>query len=679
MIRTLTLFLSMSIIAAPPPPTRKDATVDRIHGVEVPDPYRWLEDQDSPETRAWLKAQIAYTESYLSKVSRRPAIVKRLTELMRVSTMDVTHAGKHFFLTERTPDQDQAVLRVRSDGETEARVLVDPNPWGGSKSISLLDTGGDGERIAYGIRKGGEDEVEIHFLEVASGKEFGDVLPRARYLTVELLPEGNGVVYTLATAAGPRLYERLFGGAAREIFGAELGPSHLLFASLSPDAKYLLVTAALGSASEKDDVYVIRRADGVRIAINTDLKATFRGAIGGETLFLLTNWNAPRQRVLAVDLTRPARENWKEIVPQSQWNIESMELTGGAIAINTLENVLPKTRLYTPAGKKIREIAFPGIGTGSNLTGRWDDDVAFTTFKSFMDPPAIHIHSVSKGTSSEFYRQKVPVERQAVKVTQQWYRSKDGTRVPMFVAHRADRKLDGSMPAILYGYGGFTVSLTPGFSASFAWWIEHGGVVAIANLRGGAEFGEDWHRAGMLDKKQNVFDDFLAAADWLVANKYTRKERLAIYGGSNGGLLVGAALTQHPEKFGAVVCAVPLLDMVRFHLFKVARYWTPEYGSSEDPGQFAYLLRYSPYQNVKAGVKYPATLFVTGDADTRVDPLHARKMAARLQAATAGDAPVLLHYDTEGGHSAGLPIAKQITNTADMLAFLVAQVFPPER
>jgi prolyl oligopeptidase len=283
---------------------------------------------------------------------------------------------------------------------------------------------------------------------------------------------------------------------------------------------------------------------------------------------------------------------------------------------------------------------------------------------------------VKTGTSKEFYRQKVPVEKQAVTVTQKWFTSKDGTKVPMFVAHRADRKLDGSMPTLLYGYGGFALSSTPSFSATYAWWIEHGGAVVTVNLRGGAEFGEEWHRAGMLDKKQNVFDDYIGAAEWLIANKYTRPERLAIYGGSNGGLLVGAAMTQRPELYGAVVCAVPLLDMVRFHLFKVARYWTPEYGSAEDAKQFQTLFAYSPYHRVKDGVKYPATMFITGDADTRVDPLHARKMAARLQAASASGKPILLHYDTEGGHSGGLPIVKQIANTADMLAFLVSQVFP---
>lgn len=675
-MRTLIPFLAaMTLIAAPPPETRKDTTVDVLHGVSVPDPYRWLEDQQSPETRAWLKAQIDYTHAFVNAAPQRPAIVKRLTELMRVETQEVNHVGGRFFFVRRTPEQDQAVLLTRLGEKGKEEVLIDPNAWGGSKSISVMDHSGDGKLLAYGIRKGGEDELEVHFLNVETKKEFGDVLPRGRYFNASLLPGAKGVIFAQATEAGPRLFEQTFGSAPKLIFGGELGKSHLLRSEVSPDGKYLLLQTSLGAASEMDVVHVLRLADRKLIPINTDIKATFDGGIGGNTLFLLTNWNAPRHRVLAVDLGRPERENWKEIVPQTQWNVESMSLVGGHIALNSLENVLPKTRVYTPAGKLLREIQFPGIGTGTNLNGLWDDDVAFTTFRSLMSPPTTFIHSVAKGTSREFYRQKVPVEKQAVTVTQKWFTSKDGTKVPMFVAHRADRKLDGSMPTLLYGYGGFMLSMTPGFSAMYAWWIEHGGAVVIVNLRGGGEFGEDWHRAGMLEKKQNVFDDYIGAAEWLIAEKYTRPERLAIYGGSNGGLLVGAAMTQRPELYGAVVCAVPLLDMVRFHMFKVARYWTPEYGSSEDASQFSYLLAYSPYHRVKDGVAYPATMFVTGDADTRVDPLHARKMAARVQAASSSGKPVLLHYDTEGGHSAGLPIAKQIENTADMLAFLVSAVF----
>ncbi|MFN0106389.1 MAG: prolyl oligopeptidase family serine peptidase [Bryobacteraceae bacterium] len=666
----------MTLFAAPPPDTRKDSTVDILHGVSVPDPYRWLEDQNSPETRAWLKTQMDYTKSFVNAVPQRPTIVKRLTELMRVESQEVSHVGGYFFFMKRTPEQDQAVLLVRRGVNGKDEVLIDPNQWGGSKSIRVQDHSADGKLLAYGIRKGGEDELETHFLNVETKQEFGDVLPRGRYLSVNLLPDGKGVIFSRASKDGPRLYERIFGQDSKIVFGENLGPSHILYTEISTDGRFLLITAAKGSASEMDVVHVLRLADRKLIPINTETKATFRGAIGGDTLFLQTNWNAPRHRILAVDLDKPERANWKEIIPQTQWNIESMALTGSRITINTLENVLPKTRLYTPAGKLVREIEFPGIGTGSNLTGFWHDDVAFTTFKSFTQPPATFIHSIAKGSSREFYRQKVPVEEMAVAVTQKWFTSKDGAQVPMFIAHRADRKLDGGLPTILYGYGGFNLSMTPSFNPLQNWWIEHGGAVAIVNLRGGSEFGEEWHKAGMLDKKQNVFDDYVAAAEWLIANKYTRSDRLAIYGGSNGGLLVGAAMTQRPELYGAVVCAVPLLDMVRFHLFKVARYWTPEYGSAEDPTQFAYIYKYSPYHNVKDGTKYPATLFVTGDSDTRVDPLHARKMTARVQAANASGKPILLHYDAEGGHSTGLPITKLIEDAADVLAFLVSQVFP---
>lgn len=676
-MRTLIAALSaMTLFSAPPPETRKAKTVDILHGVSVPDPYRWLEDQNSPETRAWLKAQMDHTAAFVNAVPQRPAIVKRLTELMRVESLRVIHAGDNFFFVKRSPEQDQAVLLVRRGAAAKDEVLIDPNTWGGSKSIAPLDLSPDGKLLAYGIRKGGEDEVEVHFLNVHSKQEFGDVLPRARYSSISILPNAKGAIFAQATKEGPRLYEQTFGQKPKLIFGEDLDPTRYLSSDISSNGRYLFIQTAKGSASTQDLIHILRLADRKLLPINTDIVASFHGAIGGDTLFLLTNWNAPRHRILAVDLNKPERANWKEIIPQSQWNIESMELTGGHIATNALENVLPKTRLYTPAGKFVREVAFPGIGTGSNLSGSWDDDIAFTTFQSFTEPTITFLHRIASGASQEFHRQSVPVEKMAVTVAQKWFTSKDGTKIPLFLAHRADRKLDRSMPTILYGYGGFNISLTPSFSAAYNWWIEHGGAVAIVNLRGGSEFGEDWHKAGMLDKKQNVFDDYIGAAEWLIANKYTRPERLAIYGGSNGGLLVGAAMTQRPELYGAVVCAVPLLDMVRFHMFKVARYWTPEYGSAEDPKQFAFIHKYSPYHNVKAGTKYPATMFITGDSDTRVDPLHARKMTALVQNANSSGKPILLHYDTEGGHSAGLPIAKQIENASDMLAFLVSQVFP---
>jgi prolyl oligopeptidase len=672
----LALIIVPMIIAAPPE-TRKDSTVDTIHGVAVPDPYRWLEDQQSPETRAWLKTQEAYMRAYVDKIPRRAAIEKRLGEFARVeSTNGFGYYGGRLFHLRRSPEQDQFVLVMRQGLEGKDEVLIDPNPWGGSKSVTVRDYTSDGKKLAYGIQKGGEDEVELHFYDVDARKDYGPVLPRARYMTVNLMPGGQTVYYVIATPAGPRLYEQQLGGEPKMIFGEKLGPVQILLAELSPDARYLKLSVLEGAASAKDQVYVLRLADRELITINESIRARFEGSIGGDTFFALTNWKAPQQRVLAIDLNKPEPEHWKEIVAEGKWNIQSMNLVGGHVSVFTLENVQPKIRLYTPQGKLVREVKTPGMGTASNVYGEWGSDVALSVYHSTFDPTTTFVHSIAKGTSRELHRTKVPLEKMPVVLEQKWFTSKDGTKVPMFIAHRKDRKLDGNNPTLLYGYGGFNLATTPTFSNLAAWWIENGGVYAIVNLRGGAEFGEPWHETGMLDKKQNTFDDFIGAAEWLIANKYTKPARLAIRGGSNGGLLVGAAMTQRPELFGAVSCLIPLLDMVRYHLFKVARYWVPEYGSSEDPKQFAYIRKYSPYHNVKPGTKYPATIFISGDNDTRVDPLHARKMAALVQAANGAQTPILLHYDTEGGHSGGLPVAKQIANTADELSFLVANTLP---
>jgi prolyl oligopeptidase len=387
-----------------------------------------------------------------------------------------------------------------------------------------------------------------------------------------------------------------------------------------------------------------------------------------------TNWQAPNGRVLAVDLKNPARDKWKEVVPAGKTAIQGVSTAGGRLFVRYLENVLPHIRIFDPQGKPQGEIAFPSIGSASGLRGSWDKNEAFFTFTSFVTPPTIYRYDIAKGTREVWAKENVPVASHRFEVKQVKYASKDGTLIPMFLVHKKDIKFDGSSPALLTGYGGFNLSQTPGFSARAALWVEKGGVYALPNLRGGGEFGEDWHKAGMLAKKQNVFDDFIGAAEWLVKNGYTSPSRLAISGGSNGGLLVGAALTQRPDLYAAVVCFYPLLDMVRYHKFLVAGYWVPEYGSGDNPEQFPFIYAYSPYHHVKAGTKYPAVLFVTGDSDTRVAPLHARKMAALLQASNGGDRPILLHYDTKAGHSGGsTPVTKRIEELTDELSFLFAE------
>jgi prolyl oligopeptidase len=454
-----------------------------------------------------------------------------------------------------------------------------------------------------------------------------------------------------------------------------------MWTNLAEDGRYLLISIWHGSAAMKSEIYYQDVAkNGPIVPIVNDVDARFRGQIADHYVFLQTNWQAPNGRIFRVDLNKPSRENWSEVIPQSSAVIRSFSLAGGRIFVNYTENVSSRLEVFEPDGKHVRGIELPAIGSAWGPYGRWKSNEAFFEFSSFHFAGITYRYDVDKGTKQVWFQPDVPVQSDMFEVKQVWYESKDRTKVPMFIVHAKGIKLDGNKATLLTGYGGFNNSQTPSFSTKAALWIQAGGVFARPNLRGGGEFGEEWHKAGMQEKKQNVFDDFLAAAEWLIAKGYTNPSKLAISGGSNGGLLVGAALTQRPDLFQAVVCTYPLLDMVRFHKFLVAKYWITEYGSSDDPNQFKYLRAYSPYHRVKAGAEYPAVLFITGDLDTRVDPLHARKMAALLQSATGSDRPVLLRYFTKAGHSGGRPMTKRIDDMADRFSFLFSQLgvtFPP--
>jgi prolyl oligopeptidase len=664
-----------------PPPTRREEVRETLHGTEITDPYRWLEDQKSPETRAWIDAQNTYTQSLLNKIPGRDAIRRRLAELVKVDTVSTPiAAGGRYFFSKRRADQELAVLYVREGLHGKDEILVDPHGMSPDKttSVSLQAVTHDGKVMAYGVRQGGEDELSIRLMDVDRRQDLPDQLPRARYFGVALKPDHSGLYYVRHDDQGPRVYFHVLGqdpASAKEIFGKGYGPDKIIISSLSEDGRYLLLTVLYGSAAKKTEVYVQDvAAQGPFVAIVNDVEARFEGDVAGDRLFLNTNWQAPNGRILEVDLHNPGRDHWREVIPTGKSVIEGFAPVGGKLFVNYLENVISRVKIFDPAGKHLGDIAFPTLGTVSSVSGRWDRDEAFYSFTSFVVPTTIYRYSAAEGRQEEWARVKVPLDPSQFQVEQVWYESKDKTRVPMFLVHRKRVQRDGTNPTLLTGYGGFNLSRTPAFSASAAVWVEHGGVYALPNLRGGGEFGEAWHEAGMLEKKQNVFDDFIAAAEWLIAHKYTNPSRLAISGGSNGGLLVGAAMTQRPDLFRAVVCAVPLLDMIRYHKFLVARFWVPEYGSSEDPEQFRNLLAYSPYHHVRQGTKYPAVLFVSGDSDTRVAPLHARKMAALLQAATGSDRPVLLHYDTKSGHAGGKPINKVIDDATDELSFLLWQL-----
>ena len=664
------------------PKTKADDVKDTYGAVEVADPYRWLEDQKSPETRAWIDEQNKYSETYLRAIPGREALKQRVTELLKIDTIGVPreHGGRYFF-TRRLATQDLPILYVRQGASGKDEVLLDPHPFSSdhTTSINLLDVSEDGSLIAYGVRLGGEDEVTVGFLDVNTRKELSDVLPRARYQGVAIRNDRTGVFFSRQEKEGPRVYSHLFGADSskdEKLFGDGYGPEKGLNVGLSENGRWLQMIVSHGSAATKTEIYVRDlSAGGPIVPVVNDVEARFSPDIAGDTMYLQTNWEAPNGHVLAADLKNPVRDKWKEVVPAGKFAIQSVSTVGGRLFVRYLEDVLPHIRIFDPQGKAMGEISLPSIGSAGAPRGEWDKNEAFFTFASYTTPMTIYRYDVAKGTKEVWAKENIPIAGDAFEVKQVKYASKDATQIPMFLVHRKGIKLDGSNPALLTGYGGFNLSETPTFSAQAALWVEKGGVYALPNLRGGGEFGEEWHRAGMLAKKQNVFDDFIAAAEWLIKNGYTSPSKLAISGGSNGGLLVGAALTQRPDLFAAVVCSYPLLDMVRYHKFLVAGYWVPEYGSADKPDQFPFIYAYSPYHHVKAGTKYPAVLFITGDSDTRVAPLHARKMAALLQASTGSDKPVLLHYDTKAGHSRGAntPVTKRIDELTDELSFLLLQ------
>ena len=688
MKRCLCLLAALSLYILPlagqqsgPPPSRRNDVVDVLHGVSIHDPYRWLEDQNSPETRAWISAQNAYSRSILGQLAGRDQIARRLGELMKVDNIQVPieRNGRYFFLRRRA-DQDLFVIYTRQGASGKDEVLVDPHPMSADHSVSVNIHGvtPDGALLAYGIRRGGADETEIHVLDVKTRKQLPDVLPAARYFQLSFLPDKSGFYYSMMGKDTPHVrFHKLGTDAAQdvEVFGKNYGPSNIILAQVTEDGRYLLLHVLYGAAADKTEVFIQDLAHkGLISPVIQGINARFFSSPGGNHLYVWTNWKAENGRVLDIDLLHPGQEHWREAVPQAADVIDDFDAAGGKLLVKYLHDVSSRIRVFEPDGKAVGEVTFPTLGTVSRMSGHWQGREVFFDFSSFHVPPTIYRYDVATASRSEWARENVSVDSSKFDLKQLWYRSKDGTRVPMFLLSQKGLKLDGSNPVLMTAYGGFDISMTPRFSPEAVVWVEHGGVFALPNLRGGGEFGEQWHHAGMREKKQNVFDDFFAAAEWLIQNRYTNASRLAIEGRSNGGLLMGAAMTQRPDLYRAIICGYPLLDMLRYQKFLVARFWIPEYGSADDVEQFKYIYAYSPYQRVKKGGKYPAVLFETGDSDTRVAPLHARKMTALMQWASASGYPILLHYDTTEGHSEGRPVGKQIEDDSDELSFLFWQL-----
>jgi len=681
----------------PPPPTEMRVARDTLHGTVVLDPYRWLEDAQAPKTRAWLERQEAYRSEVMAGVPGRERIHSRLAQLRRTddATVPVARGGRLFFL-ERAADQELSVLVMRQGERGRDVVLFDPHTLSSDRhaAVRILDVSADGRMLAMGTQRGGEDEVTVSFLDVVTRRFHADVLPRARYLSVRFTADAKAVYYSRFGPEGPRVLRHALGADPRrdaEIFGAGLGRDRLVSLEVSERGDWMLVTVRHGSAGDQVELHVkdLRRDAPVR-ALVTGERARFDGKFAGDTLYVRTNWRAPRQRIMAVDLANPEIENWREVVREGKHPIDGWTLAGGRLLINYAVNVISQVYMVAADGRVLGPVPTGDVGAVRGLSGRWNEPHAYLTYESYHQPPRILRVAAETNDVTTWWSSNAPFRGQDYQVQQAWFASRDGKRVPMFIAHRRGFVPNGTAPAYLTGYGGFAQNRTPRWSPLAALWMENGGVWVEPALRGGGEFGEEWHRDGMLEKKQNTFDDFLAAAEWLVSHRFTSRERLAIAGGSNGGLLVGAALTQRPDLFRAVVCSVPLLDMLRYHRLQVAPFWVSEYGSSEDSAQFRALHAYSPYHRVRIGESYPAVLLVTGDSDTRVDPMHARKMTAMLQSATASDRPVLLRYDARTGHSGGKPRSRQIDDDTETLQFLFWQLgiepregepppLPPER
>lgn len=672
------------------PASKSEAIVDVLHGEKVADPYRWLEEGNNPEVREWTDKQNALTRSILDQIPDRAAIRARLDKLLEIGTITVPKPAKgKYFYTKREGKQNQPILYVRDGVNGSDRVLLDVNQLSadGTTALDWYYPSNDGKLVAYGLSTSGNEVSTLRIREVTTGKDLSDQIERTRACSVAWLPDGSGFYYTRYPMPGSvpkdeETYHRhvylhklgAFPGNDLEVFGFDRAKEDWPNLHISPNGQWLVVVEQKGWAIT--EVYV---ADTTKQPLTFQpvvekVPAVFQVDVTDSTIYVRTNDGAPRYKLYAVNPAKLDRKEWREVLPEGPDVLEHVSIVGDTIATVSMQQASSRLRLHDLTGKMQKEVALPTLGTVAALGTEPDGKEIFYGFQSFTVPTSVYRLDLPTSESKLWNGVNADIDFSAFQVEQVTFPSKDGTPVTMFLAAKKGWTRNGNNPTLLYGYGGFNVNVTPTFSGARFAFLERGGILAIANLRGGGEYGEAWHQNGMLAKKQNVFDDFISAAEWLIKEKVTTPDRLAIQGGSNGGLLVGAAMTQRPDLFRAVICQVPLLDMVRYHKFLIARLWIPEYGSSEDSEQFRWLFAYSPYHHVQDGQKYPATLIATAESDSRVDPLHARKMAARLQAANGSNHPILVRIETKAGHGAGKPRGKQLDELTDSYSFLFSQL-----
>ncbi|NJO57013.1 MAG: S9 family peptidase [Richelia sp. RM2_1_2] len=672
------------------PATSKSEQVDNYHGTEVADSYRWLENPDSPETKAWVEAQNKVTFSFLEKIPQREDIKKRLTKLWDYEKYGVPFKeGNRYFYFKNDGLQNQSVLYTLKNLDDKPIVLLDPNQLSadGTVALSGISISEDGQYLAYGISIAGSDWQEWKVRNIDTGEDLKDHLKWIKFSGASWTNDSKGFFYSAYDAPNEKTkledvnyYQKLY----YHQLGQPQSQDTLIYqrsdqkewgfnGSVTEDGNYLIISVWLGTDSKNLVFYKdLTNPQSQVVELINKFEASYSLIDNDENIFYFqTDLNASRGKVIAIDTKKPGSKNWQEIIPETTETLESVGTLNNQFVAEYLKDARSQIKIFEINGDFVREIQLPGIGSVGGFNGKRSDTETFYQFTSFTAPGIIYRYDMVTGESTIFREPKVDFNADNYETKQVFYKSKDGTQIPMFITHKKGIKLNGNNPTYLYAYGGFNVSLTPTFSVSSLIWMEMGGVYAVPNIRGGGEYGEAWHQAGIKDKKQNVFDDFIAAAQWLIDNGYTKSEKLAIAGASNGGLLVGACMTQRPDLFGAALPSVGVMDMLRFHKFTIGWAWVPEYGSSENPEDFKTLYAYSPLHNLKVGTAYPATLITTADHDDRVVPAHSFKFAAALQAAHDGDAPVLIRIETKAGHGAGKPTTKIIEEAADKWAFLV--------
>ena len=674
------------------PLSRKVDQADQYFGVSVEDPYQWLEEdvRKSDEVKAWVAAQNKLAFSYIEKLPYREEIEQRLTKLWDYEKFGPPRKrGGRYYFSKNDGLQNQSVVYQMDTLESEPTVLIDPNKWSKDGTVALggLAYSDDGKYAAYGVQESGSDWRTWYVMEIGSGKKLDDKIEWIKFGGISWTPDSSGFFYSRydapkegeafqSTNKNQKVYFHRLGTSQSEdklVHKDDAHPEWGFSPSVTEDGKYLIVTTWKGTDDRYRILYRSVEDENAEMTVLIDNFENEFSFVGNESskFYFKSDFNAPKKCILTIDITKPERANWSVIVPEADEAMDSAGMIGDYIVVDYLKDAKTQIKLFDLAGKFVREVEFPGIGSAGGFDGRRSHDETFYTFSSFNQPPSTYRYDLKSGKSTLFRRAKVDFDPDDFEVKQVFYNSKDGTRVPMFIAHKKGIKLNGKNPTLLYGYGGFNISLTPGFSIQRLQWIEMGGVFVMANLRGGGEYGKDWHKAGTKTQKQNVFDDFISAAEWLISNGYTSEKNIGIQGGSNGGLLVGACMTQRPDLFGACLPAVGVMDMLKFQHWTAGRFWVDDYGSSgNSKDEFDALLAYSPYHNIEDGVEYPPTMVTTADTDDRVVPGHSFKFAARLQAAQAGTNPALIRIETKAGHGAGKPTAKIIEEVADQWAFL---------